>query len=333
MLISSITMNPDAPPASLARAVQQAEALGFEECYIADQGFSRDLYVTLAMLAGATRRIHCGPGITHPYTRHPAATAVAIATLDELSGGRAFLGIGAGGSRTLAPLQIERTNVLRSCRETVEIARRLWQGGPVDYAGEHFRLAGARINFPCRPDIPVHWAARGPQMLALGGELADVVMLHGIPRFEIASTAGHVRRGADRAGRQVRLQYAVPLVYDERSRESARRRTVYRLVDSPEAVKTRLGLTPPQVDEMRRLITTQGPAAAAHLVSDEVLGHFVLDGTVEDYLGVLGPLFENLGLGGLTVEVSDPQEAEHVLPRAADLLARLRAGLGDRKGA
>lgn len=325
MLIGSITMNPDAPPAVLIRAVQLAESLGFQECYIADQGFSRDLYVMLAVLAGATRRIHLGPGVTHPYTRHPAAAAVAIASLDELSGGRAFLGMGAGGSRTLAPLQIERENPLRMCREAVEIARLLWQGGPATYTGEYFQLAGPRLNFACRPDIPIHWAARGPQMLALGGKLADAVMLHGIPRFEIASTAEHVRRGAERAGRTVRLQLAVPLIYDEASRESARRRTVYRLVDSTEAVQARLGLTPPQLAEIRRLMTTEGLAAAAPLVSDAVLSEFALEGTVDDYAATLRPMFTQLGLGGLTVEVSDPKEAEAVLPRAAELLARLQA--------
>ena len=154
---TGITMNPDAPPQTLAATVQLAEELGFYYCYVADQGFSRDIYVTLTALATATRRIHLGPGVTHPYTRHPVAAAVAIASLDELSGGRAFHGLGAGGSRTLGPLQIDRASPLTACREAAEIARRLWQNDVVNYSGEIFRVKEARLNFPARPDAGPGW--------------------------------------------------------------------------------------------------------------------------------------------------------------------------------
>ncbi len=102
-MISGITMNPDADPQVLKAIARQVEELGFSYCYVADQGLSRDVYVTLSNLAASTTSLRLGPGITHPYVRHPAATAVAIATLDELSHHRAFLGIGAGGTRALAP--------------------------------------------------------------------------------------------------------------------------------------------------------------------------------------------------------------------------------------
>lgn len=318
---TGITLNPDAPPSRLVETVQLAEELGFYYCYVADQGFSRDVYVTLTALATATRRIHLGPGVTHPYTRHPAAAAVAIASLDELSGGRAFLGLGAGGSRTLGPLQINRTNPLAACREAAEISRRLWQGGPATYEGDHFQVKEARLNFPARPSIELHWAARGPKMLSLGGELADVVMLHAIPRFELANVVASVRQGAAKAGRRVELMYAVPLVYDEASRETARMRTVYRLVDSTPQVKARLGLGPELEAGMRRLVTTQGPQAAAHLVSDEVLSHYVLEGDVAACAATLAELFRTHGLDGLTVEVPDPVQATVLLPRAAEVVA------------
>lgn len=320
---TAITLNPDAPLAELIALVQSAEELGFSYCYIADQGFSRDVYVTLSALGGATRRIRLGPGVTHPYTRHPVATAVAVATLDELSNGRAFLGLGAGGSRSLVPMQLERTNPLRACRETVEIARALWSGKAVNYQGELFKLADGRVNFSCRPDIEVHWAARGPKMLALGGEVADVNILHGIPFFEIANVVAQVRAGAKRAGRATRLQFATTLVYDQASRESARMRTVYRLVDSAEHVKARLGLTAELVDEMRRLVTTQGPKAAAHLVSDEILSHYVLEGDPQSCAAALRQLFAAHGLDGLTVEVPDPIQAKTLLPLAAKMISQI----------
>ncbi|MCG3208408.1 MAG: F420-dependent glucose-6-phosphate dehydrogenase [Anaerolineae bacterium] len=321
---TGITMNPDAPPGTLIQIVKQAEDLGFSYVYVADQGFSRDVYVTLTLLASATNKIHLGPGVTHPYTRHPVVAAVSIASLDEFSGGRAFLGLGAGGSRTLEPLQLTRTNPLQMCREAATIARRLWQGAAVNYQGNHFQLKEAGLNFPVRADIELHWAARGPKMLALGGELADVVMLNGIPHFELENVVKHVRAGAERAGgRKVQLQYAVPLVYDEASRESARMRTVYRLVDSAEHVKAKLGISPELNAEMRRLVTEKGPQAAAHLVSDELLQHFILEGTPDDNANTLHHLFKTYGLDGLTIEVHDPLSATTLLPRAAEIVNRL----------
>ena len=56
--------------------------------------------MTLGAVAAATSRVTIGPGITNAYTRHPGVTAAGIATLDDLSGGRAALGVGAGGSLT-----------------------------------------------------------------------------------------------------------------------------------------------------------------------------------------------------------------------------------------
>ena len=160
-------------------------------------------------------------------------------------------------------------------------------------------------------------------MLALGGELADVVMLNGIPHFELGQVVASVRQGAAAAGRQVKLQYAVPLVYDEASRETARMRTVYRLVDSTPQVKARLNIGPELEAEMRRLVTTRGPQAAAHLVSDEMLQHYILAGEVETCAAMLRQLFTAHSLDGLTIEVPDPRQAQALLPRAADIAGRV----------
>lgn len=319
-----ITINPDAPPETLTQIIQLAEDLEFSYVYVADQGFSRDVYVTLTLLAAATSKIQLGPGITHPYTRHPVVAAVSIASLDEFSGGRAFLGLGAGGSRTLGPLQMTRNSPLQMCREAAEIARLLWQGAPVNYQGQHFQLKEARLNFPGRSDIELHWAARGPKMLALGGELADVVLLNGIPHFELENVVKHIRAGAKRAGgRKVQLQYAVPLAYDKASRESARMRTVYRLVDSAEHVKTKLGISPELNAEMRRQVTEKGPRAAAHLVSDEILQHYILEGEPNESVNTLQHLLKTYGLDGLTIEVHDLASATTLLPLAAEIVNRL----------
>jgi len=69
------------------------ERLGFDSYWIADQRWMRDVWVSLSATAMRTARIQLGTRVTDPYVRHPALTAVAIASLDELSGGRAILGL------------------------------------------------------------------------------------------------------------------------------------------------------------------------------------------------------------------------------------------------
>jgi 5,10-methylenetetrahydromethanopterin reductase len=322
-MYKGITINPDVPPEELKKITLHAEEAGYTHFYVADQGFSRDVYVSLTMLACATRSIILGPGITHPYTRHAVVTAISVASLDEISGGRAFLGIGAGGSRTLVPLQIERKNPMKMCRETVEICRGLWQGESLNYPGEFFKLASARPNFACRKDIPVHWAARGPKMLAMGGEIADVNLLHSIPDFELANVVESVLEGARRVERKPMMQLAVTHVFDEQSRKSARERSVYRLVDSSDEVKRKLGLNAARIDEIRSLMTTRGLQAAAHLVSDEVLSHFILEGSPEECAEKLSKTVEDHGLTGITFEVHSFQQAIEIIDRGANILGMI----------
>src|SRR5207244_5865725 len=72
--------------------------LGYDYLWLADERFFREVYASLTLCALRTERIKLGPCVTDPYSRHPAMTAMAIATVDEISRGRAVLGIGAGVS-------------------------------------------------------------------------------------------------------------------------------------------------------------------------------------------------------------------------------------------
>ena len=78
---------------------QKCEQLGFDGLTLTDsQNLSNETYITLALAARATSTLMLGPGVTNPLTRHAALTASAIATLQQVSEGRAVLGIGRGDS-------------------------------------------------------------------------------------------------------------------------------------------------------------------------------------------------------------------------------------------
>ena len=76
MIPLSVNLMPEGPIGQVVELARLAEASGYRRCWVYDEGVhTRDVYVTLAAIAGATERVGLGPGITNPYVRHPGATA------------------------------------------------------------------------------------------------------------------------------------------------------------------------------------------------------------------------------------------------------------------
>src|SRR2546430_1831330 len=79
---------------------QRADELGYDTIFV-PEAWSRDAFTTLGWIAANTRRIRLGPGIVNVFSRTPALIAQSIATLDEVSGGRAVLGLGTSGAKVI----------------------------------------------------------------------------------------------------------------------------------------------------------------------------------------------------------------------------------------
>jgi 5,10-methylenetetrahydromethanopterin reductase len=154
-----------------------SEALGYRYFWYTDVRFARECYLGLAAVAAHTRKILLGTGVTDPYSRHPAITAAAIATLDEMSEGRAVLGLGTGGAG-FKEVGLERKLPVAAMREAVAIVRGLLSGESTTVEGKVVSLAGGKLTFtPPRRDIPIHFATHGAQVTKLCGQVADGVMI------------------------------------------------------------------------------------------------------------------------------------------------------------
>ena len=199
---------PTAPTGELVALAAEAERLGYRWMWVNDERLERDPFTVLAAMAAGTTRIRLGPGVTNPYSRHPALIATAMATLDELCGGRAVLGLGAGGTNHTA-LGIRREAPATAIREAVELIRALWSGGTATVEGRVVTARDARLDFPARADLPIYVGARGPKMLELAGAVADGVIVGNVATAEGWEYAlGRITAGAERAGRdpaEVRL--------------------------------------------------------------------------------------------------------------------------------
>jgi 5,10-methylenetetrahydromethanopterin reductase len=190
--------------ADVVAAVVEAEALGAEIAFIAEDINCRDSFVLGALAAQQTASIRISTGVANPYTRSPTSLAMAVATLDEVSGGRAMLGLG-----TSSPSLIEEQmgipvgRPVAVMREATGIIRQLLAGETVTQEGERFRFQSAVLDVrPVQDRLPIVFAAMGPQMLRLAGRIADGVLLNvGATTEYIRWAVDQIASGAAAAGR------------------------------------------------------------------------------------------------------------------------------------
>ena len=173
------------PPGRFRGLVSAVDEGGFDELWVCDSSLhARDVYPYLTLVALESSRLVFGPNCTHPYTRHPSVTLNAMATLHELSGGRARLAVGAG-DRPVTELGYAMAPVAK-VREMIGVVR-----------------AAAGLHVPLPSPLPVYVSASGPRMLALGGELADgVLFFSGVYPPCIEFAPAQIRAGAHAAGRE-----------------------------------------------------------------------------------------------------------------------------------
>ena len=276
-----ISLMPHGPVADLVGLARIAENLGCCRCWVYDEGLAtRDVYVAMTAVALATSTIRVGTGITNPYSRHPGTTASAIATIDELSGQRAFVGIGAGGGMTLGPMGIERRRPVAAVEAMVGALRGLYAGEEVDVESEGFGFRSARLDYG-RADTEIFLAGRGPRMTDLGGRLADGFVLSWVHRDLLDDHVAALRVAAKIHGRRFTIVWSTMLVTTDADLWMARESLSFRLPDSPVAVKEMIGMTEDDTRAIRDALRHGGPPAAAHLVREEWVPHFVLMGSPE----------------------------------------------------
>lgn len=189
------------PVPEIVRQVQLAEALGYDTVWMTDSHLiCRELWVTLTACALGTRRVRLGPGVTVPHTRHITVTASALATFDELAGGRAVIGLGTGGSaaQTMG-LALERVARVATLEHMATSVRRLTRRERVTLdTGIEARLAWLPEPRP----VPIYAAGSGPRMLETSGRVGDGVIMYASTRPDILRAGlEHVAAGARASGR------------------------------------------------------------------------------------------------------------------------------------
>jgi 5,10-methylenetetrahydromethanopterin reductase len=194
-LAISIGISPRQTLAAWGEFCADLEAEGVARIWLIDSQLAmKDVYAGLYLAALNTRTMELGTGVTNPLTRHPTVTANAFAALDEISGGRAMLGVGAGDSAVYGvgwkPAKVAQVE------ESLSFFRAVLSGEEGALDGRTYRLPALAGR------VPIWLAASQRRMCALAGRLCDGVMLMGPaePGF-VRQQVGWVEQGLAETGR------------------------------------------------------------------------------------------------------------------------------------
>ena len=173
------------------------------------EGSGHDAFQVCAHRWDATRDavsdgLTTGIAVSPVALRTPVALAMGAGTMSQLTGGRFTLGIGSGGLYTQAGRRtygVGKLSALALMRDYLTSVRALLNGEEVTHEGEAVVIRGIRLGMEPPPLTPIYLGALGPEMLRLGGELADGVALNWCTPEQIKWSRERLAEGAARAGR------------------------------------------------------------------------------------------------------------------------------------
>ena len=291
---------PNEPLDKIAKLVKLAEDVGFEYAWITDHYNNKNVYEALALIADATETIELGPGVTNPYVRAPAITAAAIATLDEISNGRATLGIGPGDKATFDALGIEWTKPVSTIKDAVAEMRTLLAG---EKTAGGAQLGGVKA---VRDLIPVYQGAQGPKMLETAGEIADGVLINASNPKDYEVAIPLIKKGAEAAGKtitdvDVGAYTATSIGPDSEAAKNAAKIVVaFIAAGSPPPVFKRHGLAEDTGAKFGEFIGKGDFGGAIGAVDEALLDAFSVCGTPDEFI----PKIKALEDGGVTQYVA-----------------------------
>ena len=284
----AVSLQNDRPIAETIEHARLAESLGYPEIWTNENGHYRGIFTVASTIAAHTTTTQIGLGIVNPFHRHPSVIAMEAAALDEASGGRLKLGIGAAqwNLRNLGEDDERTRRPYTSTVEAIRIIRALLRGEPVP-ASEQFTVSTeAHLDFePLRRDLPVYAGAVNERMLRAAGAYADSVELGAI------MSAGYVRwaldvigQGAAGAGRDPASQdIAAPLMVSvgadaTAAREAVKAGLAYYLHRVENVVHAHSGADAGTIEKIREVTAERGARAGAALVTDEIIDTFAIAG-------------------------------------------------------
>jgi F420-dependent oxidoreductase-like protein len=216
-----LAVEASASSAGAVEFVRETERLGVHAAWAAEM-WGYDAFTQLGYLAAQTSTIMLGTSIVQLGARTPAMLAMSAMSLQQLTGGRFMLGIGASGPQIMEGWHgVWFRTPVQATRETIEIIRMISRGERLDYQGRVYQLPlpgsqGRAIRSMAAPvRIPIYVAAIGPANMRLTGELADGWLGNAFIPESAEVFLTPLRQGAESAGRTLAdLDLQVPVAVE-----------------------------------------------------------------------------------------------------------------------
>ena len=256
----SIGMGSTLTTAEVAAHAAAAEEAGFSHLTLVDTpSMSRDVHVMMMLAVQATKHIRIGQGVVDPRSIHPSVIANLSASINELSGGRVFVGLGTGNPVA----KMRKPATLAELRDSVEFVRQFTAGEEARYHGVSYQSRWSRAR------LPVYVSAHGPKSLELAGAIADGVIFVATHPVYARWQLGLIRRGAVKAGRDPAAvdTWARTMIYITDDMDSARAQLAAYPASYKELHKL-LCRDDPDVEELRKALQADEPGSVDHLIAD-----------------------------------------------------------------
>jgi alkanesulfonate monooxygenase SsuD/methylene tetrahydromethanopterin reductase-like flavin-dependent oxidoreductase (luciferase family) len=266
------------PPAKLTEVVAEVERLGYGEVWLAEDYFELGGIASVTAALAATDGIPVGLGVLSARVRHPAVTAMELATVSALHPDRFMAGLGHGVPRWTAQMGLRPKSLIRSMREGASGVRRLLDGEELTEVGEYYSFDKVRLLHPPAEHLPIYFGVHGPRSLALSGELADGTLLGWFSSPDYVRWAREqVDVGRAKAGRTVDHAIVALLVCSLDDDDPDAARAELRAWVS-EFLAAQAGLPQTAATEVGQRLDAALRARADPLLPDDVIGEFMAAG-------------------------------------------------------
>lgn len=310
----SIAFQTDKTPAEYIALARLVDQYAFDAVSVYGDAPYQPSYGPLLLMAPHLRRARIGPACVAPSRMAAIDMAGDTALLDQLSGGRAYLGIARGAWLERHGIR-EVTPPVAAIRDTIAIVTRLLRGDTSGYQGKVYALeAGITLPYAIlRPAVPILIGTWGPQLAALAGEVAHEVKIGGSANpAMIPLMQGWIAEGERRAGRPVgavKVVIGAVCVVDEdgAAAKLAVKRDLALYLPVVAALDRTVQIDPELIQRIDERVVAGDRAGAAALISDDLLAKFAFAGTPDEIAAHAEALF---AAGAVRVEFGTPHGLE-----------------------
>ena len=275
----SLELLPNESIDNILELIMIAEDIGFENVWITDHYNNKNVFEVLALAAYKTSTIHLGSGVSNPFIRNPITIAQATTTLDEISDGRALIGIGPGDKATMNTLGISWNKPLSTVRDAVELIRDIIEGREVKNGA---KLTGTN---KVQDKIPIYIGAQGPKMLELSGQIADGSLVNASNPKDFEHAIPLIKKGLSNSKDSDKnfnfAAYTACSVDNDKKTAFNQTKIVvaFIIAGAPEVVLNRHGINLEAANKIKEFLSNNDFKNAANLVDEDMVNAFSVWGT------------------------------------------------------